>query len=91
MNTQYISTTELREQSSKVVARLKLGEDMLLVHRSKVIGVIKPVTRDDKTITDISKFRKAIQALKPAKIIPRNKRESIYRKHLMEKYGKGIS
>lgn len=91
MNNQYISTTELREQSSKVVARLKLGEDLLLVHRSQVIGVIKPVIREKKVITDIIAFQKLLSALKPSKIIPRNKRDAVYRKNLQQKYGKGLS
>lgn len=91
MNTQYISTTELREQSSKVVSKLKLGEEMLLVHRSKIIGVIKPVPIKEKTITDPIAFQKLLSALKPSRIIPRNKRDAVYRKNLEKKYGKSLS
>lgn len=87
MNNQYISTTELREQSSKVVARLKLGEDLLLVHRSQIIGVIKPMDRKAKRITDLAKFQAALAASKPAKIIPRHLRDAVYRRNLEKKYG----
>lgn len=87
MNTQYISTTELREQSSKVVSKLKLGEDLLLVHRSKIIGVIKPMVKKAKIITDIAKFEKALDAIKPKKLIPRHLRDAVYRRNLLAKYG----
>lgn len=87
MNNQYISTTELREQSSKVVSKLKLGEEMLLVHRSNVIGVIKPISRHMKTITDIDRFKRDIAASKPKRIMPRHLREAVYRRNLLKKYG----
>ena len=91
MNNQYISTTELREQSSKVVAKLRLGEDMVLVHRSRIIGVIKPISSKTKSIDNLSEFKKVVSNYKPSHIIPYRKRKEIYRNYLKKRYGKDIS
>ncbi len=88
MNTQFITTTQLREQSSKVVSRLMAGEDVTLIHRSQIIGVIKPMQYIQKPF-NVIEFKKLIKSLN----IPRTtstQREKIYRVHLEEKYGKNI-
>ena len=87
MNTNFITTTQLREQSTRVVQTLVSGQDLTLIHRSKMIGVIKPVPKPEKIITDLVKFQKTLEALKPKKIISRYKRDVLYRKYLKEKYG----
>ncbi len=87
MNNQYISTTQLREQSSKVVSKLKLGEEMLLVHRSNIIGIIKPLTKIVKKITDLAKFERVLEASRPKRLIPRHMRDAVYRMNLQKKYG----
>lgn len=91
MNNQYISTTELREESSKVVKRLMEGMDMTLVHRSKIIGIIKPVSQTAKSVDDLSEFKKILSDIKPAKVIPARKRQIIYRKYLRTRHGKSLS
>lgn len=88
---QHITTTELRTKSSELVAALKQGDSVSLVHHSKVIGKINPEQEKQVTITDIKKFKKMLASIKPRKIIPRKDREKVYRQHLMEKYGKGLS
>ncbi len=87
-----ITTTELRTKSSQLVKTLKKGESVSLVHRSKVIGKIQP-TVEEKVMTQeaINKLKDLMKDLRPRKIIPRSKREKIYRQRLEEKYGKGIS
>lgn len=90
MNTQFITTTELREQSSKVVSRLLAGEDTMLIHRSKMIGKITPIDSSYKVIEDIEAFKKALESAKPKKIIPRSQREKIYRDYLNKKYGPNL-
>lgn len=91
MQTHYITTTELRTKSKKLVNALKSGESVSLIHRSKVIGKIAPHKEETRTIKDIKAFEKLLDSMKPKKIIPRKERERRYRKHIMEKYGKGVS
>lgn len=88
---EYITTTQLRTRSPQLVKSLKNGNSVSLIHRSKVIGKIEAVQPTAPPITDIEEFRKFIHSISPKKIIPRSKREQIYRKRLMEKYGKNIS
>lgn len=87
----YITTTNLRTQSSELVETLKRGGVVSLIHRSKVVGVIKPV-KVVKTLTktDIDQLKKAAKSLNLPNISYKE-RERIYRKHLMDKYGKGFS
>lgn len=83
----YITTTELRTKSSQLVKALKGGSSVKLIHRSKVIGVFEP-QKEEKPFDPIA-FKKAIKNLH----LPQTtyaEREKIYRKHLEEKYGKGI-
>lgn len=87
----YMTTTDLRRKTPQLVQILSQGGTVSLVHRSKVIGTVKPVENNQPKPVDIEAFKKALAALRPIKIIPRRDRERIYRKHLEEKYGKGIS
>lgn len=86
----YITTTDLRTKSSKVVDELKKGSTITLVHRSKVIGEIKP-KKETKVLTkkDIEKLKEIAKKLNLPKMSIKQ-REKIYRKHLMEKYGKNL-
>lgn len=86
---QVITTTELKTKSSKIVKTLKEGARLRLIHRSKVIGDIMPI--DEPKPFDPDAFEKFLDSIKPKKLIPVKDREKIYRKHLEEKYGKGIS
>lgn len=88
---EYITTTSLRTQSSKLVQALQRGSSVSLIHRSKVIGVIEPAKAERKPF-DVEGFKKAVHDFnKGRRIIPRHEREKIYRKHLEEKYGKRVS
>lgn len=84
----YISTTELRTKSSELIHSLQKGMEVSLIHRSKIVGVIKPAQKSKKF--DVKAFKKAIKGLNLPKTTYAE-REKLYRKHLMEKYGKGIS
>ena len=85
---EYITTTNLRTQSSELVNTLKRGDEVSLIHRSKLVGIIRPVQQAKKF--DVAAFKELISGLD---LPPTTyaEREKIYRKHLMEKYGKGIS
>lgn len=89
MYMQYITTTNLRTQSPQLIEALKKGGTVSLIHRSKIVAVIKPADNKLKKF-DVSKFKKHIEDLNLPKTTYA-KREKIYRKHLMEKYGKNIS
>lgn len=85
---QYITTTDLRTKSSQLVSTLKKGGSVSLIHRSKVIGKIQP-DQEPKPF-DAKKFKKLVNSLNLPKTTYAQ-REKIYRKHLMEKYGQGLS
>lgn len=87
---QYITTTDLRTKSSELVNSLSKGEAVSLVHRSKIIGEIKP-KKDLKPLTkdDIKQLKKLSLELNLPKISYKQ-REKIYRKHLTEKYGQDL-
>ncbi len=55
----YITTTELRTKTTWLVAILKKGESVFLIHRSKIIGEIRPI-RKQKPFTkyDTEKLQK---------------------------------
>ncbi|MDP3955133.1 MAG: hypothetical protein Q8Q15_02090 [bacterium] len=86
---QYITTTELRTKSKRLVEILREGKSVDLVHRSKVVGEIRPKIYDPKPF-DAKAFMRLVKDLNLPRTTPAQ-RERIYRKHLLEKYGKGIS
>lgn len=88
----YITTTDLRTKSSQLVSSLLKGMEISLIHRSKVVGVIKPVQKPAKPLTqeDIDTLKKLAQEHNLPKTTYKQ-RERTYRKHLMNKYGKNIS
>lgn len=86
---QIITTTELRTKSKQLVQALKEGRSIELIHRSKVVGEIKPKIYDPKPF-NADEFLKIVEKLNLPKLSKRQL-ESNYRKHIMEKYGKGLS
>lgn len=86
-----ITIANLRTQSSELIDTLKKGGSVSLIHRSKIVGTIKPAKRT-KTFTkeSIVKLKKLAEKLTLAEL-SYEEREDKYRKHLMEKYGKNIS
>lgn len=86
---QYITTTELRTQSKKLVEALKEGRSVDLIHRSRVVGEIKPKIYDPKPF-DADKFLKSIKRLNLPNLTPRQI-ESKYRKAMMKKHGQNLS
>ncbi len=86
-----ITTTNLRTQSSQLVDTLKKGGVVSLIHRSKIIGVIKS-KKEPKVLTktDIKQLKELATKLDLPKTSYKE-RERIYRKHLVDKYGKDLS
>lgn len=85
---QYITTTELRTKSKKLVEILREGRSVDLIHRSKVVGEIKPKKYNPKPF-DADKFLKFVEKLNLPKTTYAE-REKRYRAHLMKKYGKNL-
>lgn len=86
----YITTTDLRFKASKLKDSLREGKSTYLVHRSGVIGVISPY-KETEVKFDPIKFKDLVNELSTGVHIPIEKRKELYRKHLKEKYGKGLS
>lgn len=91
MNGRFITTTELREQSSKLIQSLINGKTVNLIYRSKIIAKINPLYFEEKIIEDPKILENLFNSLKPKKIIPPKKRKQVYRKYLKQKYGKNLS
>ncbi len=85
---QVITTTELRTKSKELVRILQEGHSVDLIHRSKVVGEIKPKIYDPKPF-DAESFLKLVKKLNLPKTTPAQ-RERRYRAHLMKKYGKNL-
>lgn len=84
-----ITTTDLRTKVPLLLQALIRGESVELIHRSKVIGEIKPKMRIPKPF-DPDRFIAAISKLNLPKLTDKQL-ENNYRKHMMKKYGKGLS
>lgn len=82
---QYITTTELRTKSKKLVELLREGKSVELVHRSRVVGEIKPKIYDPKPF-DPDKFAKIVKKLNFPSLTPRQI-EARYRAAMMKKHG----
>jgi len=89
MYMKFVTTTDLRTKSSNLVDSLKRGESVSLIHRSKIVGVIKPAKEEPKKF-DAKRFARLVTALN-LPLTTYAEREKRYREHLMKKYGKGIS
>jgi hypothetical protein len=88
----YITTTQLRTDSPRLLEALLAGRSVDLIHRSKMVGEIRPKKQSPKIMT-----KKDIQdliALAKKMNLPKlsyKERDKRYRARLMEKYGKSIS
>ena len=87
---EYMSTSDLRRKTSKLRDALKKGNDVHIMYRSKVIGILKPYFDKEVTAT-LEKLNNFIQnfPVKNPKSYKERKKE--YLKHLEQKYGKDLS
>ncbi len=83
---QVITTTELRTKSKKLVKLLQEGYSVDLIHRSRVVGEIRPKVYDPKPF-DPEKFMETLKKLNLPKLTPRQ-REARYRAAMLKKHGK---
>ena len=54
---QTITTTQLRTKSSELIKSLEKGDSISLIHRSKIVGVIKPKA-EPKALTRATSLRR---------------------------------
>lgn len=85
----YITTTDLRTRSSELINTLKNGGTVSLIHRSRVVGEIKPKIYDPKPFDPV-KFAQIVNKLNFPKLTPRQI-DARYRTMMMKKHGKNIS
>lgn len=85
---QNITTTDLRTKSSQLVKTLKEGRSVDLIHRSKIIGEIKPKIQDPKPF-NADKFLKKIERLNFPSLTPKQI-EARYRKAMIKKHGQSL-
>jgi len=88
---QVITTTELRTRSKELVETLLGGRTVGLIHRSRVVGEIKPkIEEKPLTLEDIKQLRKFAEEMNLPKLTYKE-RDKRLRRNLMEKYGQDIS
>ena len=86
---QIITTTELRTKSKDLVKELREGRSVDLIHRSKVVGEIRPKIYDPKPF-DAQKFLEIVKKLNFPSLTPKQI-ETRYRLAMIKKHGKGLS
>lgn len=85
----YITTTQLRTETSRLIDALRLGKKVDLIHRSAIVGVIGPKKAPGHVITkeDISRLRVLATRMNLPKLSYKE-REKRLRTARMAKYGK---
>ena len=86
---QIITTTQLRTKSKDLIKVLQEGRSVDLIHRSKVVGEIRPKIYDPKPF-DSHKFAKILKRLKFPSLAPQQI-ETKYRAAMEKKHGKSLS
>lgn len=87
-----ITATELRTKSKELVATLLAGRSVSLIHRSKIIGEVRPKKKEAGVMTakDIQELKRLAKKMNLPKLSYKE-RERRYREAMMEKHGKNIS
>lgn len=86
---QVITTTELRTKSKELIKTLEEGRSVELIHRSRVVGEIKPKIYDPKPF-DPDKFLRVVKKLDFPRLTSKQIEER-YRAAMMKKHGEGFS
>ena len=85
-----ITTTELRTKTKKLVESLLSGEEIKLVHRSKIIGTFRPEKANTAKIFNAKRFSSIVRKLNLPRLTEKE-REKNYQDAMRKKHGKGIS
>ena len=85
----YITTTDLRTKSKDILKALEEGRSINLIHRSKIVGEIKPASNINLKTINANLLEDKIQQLD----LPRLTLKEIdrgYRAAMRKKHGKGL-
>lgn len=85
----YITTTQLRTQTTAFVEALLAGKAIDLVHRSKNLGTLTLEPSSTKT-TNHKRLAKNIASLKLPYLTPQQAKKN-YHDHITKKYGQSLS
>ncbi len=86
----YITTTQLRTNTTNLVNALMAGHSVQLIHRSQVLGVISPPENKPAQPFDGEKYLEETKGMVTKKYTQKQ-RDKNYRDYIMGKYGKNIS
>ncbi|MBP9702212.1 hypothetical protein KBD69_00850 [Candidatus Woesebacteria bacterium] len=86
----YITTTQLRTNTTKLVDALMAGHSVQLIHRSQVLGVISPPENKPAQPFDAKKYLELTKNLKTTRISDAQRKKN-YDEYIQKKYGKHIS
>ena len=86
----YITTTQLRTNTTDLVDALMAGHSVQLIHRSQVLGVISPPESKPAQPFDAKKYLEETKGMVTKKYT-QTQRDKNYRDYIMGKYGKNIS
>lgn len=89
LNMQVITTTQLRTHSKNLVDTLKRGKSVDLIHRSEVVGEVRP-KQEKGGVFNAREFVKKIKALNLPKLTDKEI-EIRYRNAMMKKHGRYLS
>ena len=80
--------TDLRSKTARAVELLKEGKELLLIHRSRIIGKILPIRQEKEVkLTNLKAFINALEKIRPKKILPRSDRKKEMLLYLKKRYG----
>lgn len=84
-----ITTTQLRTQTSRLVSLLQQGQEVSLIHRSRLVGRVMPEKKQPKVFTrfDAHRMTELVERLNLPQL-SRVEMERNYREHMIKKYGK---
>ncbi|OGM27982.1 hypothetical protein A3D00_04540 [Candidatus Woesebacteria bacterium RIFCSPHIGHO2_02_FULL_38_9] len=83
-----ITTTDLRTKTSELVELLLAGRSVNIIHRSRVIGEIRPKIEEVK-VFDAKRFKKIVEKLDFPHLTDKEI-EKKYREAMTTKHGKGV-
>lgn len=87
-----ITTTQLRTQTTRLVNLLRQGQEVSLIHRSRLVGRVMPQQKQPKVFKrfDARRMAELVEQLNLPQL-SRAEMERNYRDHMIKKYGKHLS
>lgn len=84
-----ITTTQLRTNTKELVAAFLAGQELKVIHRSKIIGVFKPAENEPLKTFDAKKVELIAKKLNLPHLTDKEI-DRRYRKAMEKKHGKGV-